>query len=213
MLHVILADDHRIFRDALRELLEGQGGIEVVGETDNGAEVVGLVLLKKPDLVIMDVNIPSLNGMEATREIMRESPDTKVVCLSMHGEERFVRAMFDAGAMAYLSKDCAVEELTGAIQKAMAGEKYINTSLRVNMDGPPADQADVLNSAFAVLTNRERQITQMYSEGATTKAIADVLNISEKTVGTHRSHVMEKLNISGIVELTKYAVQQGLTEL
>lgn len=210
---ILLADDHRIFREALRELILDGMQAEVVGEADNGIRVVELAGETKPDIVIMDVNMPRLNGIEATRKIMEIQPRAKVICLSMHADERFVDAMFAAGAVGYLLKVCACEELISAIGDVLKGREYLSPGIERGAEITTDDAGMPAASVFNTLTSREREVLQLYAEGSTTKEIAAYLDISEKTVGTHRAHMMEKLNLTSIADLTKYAVRQGITSL
>jgi len=144
---------------------------------------------------------------------MKHLPDAKVICLSMHADERFVSAMFEAGAAGYLLKGCACKELAVALQEVLAGRQYLSPTVTNNAEDTLSDTSLQPTSAFNVLTSREREVLQLYAEGSTTKEIADCLGISEKTVGTHRAHMMDKLNLRSIADLTKYAVRQGITSL
>ncbi|HUV94936.1 MAG TPA: response regulator transcription factor [Anaerolineae bacterium] len=211
---VLLADDHKIMRDGLRSLIEREPDMEVVGEAADGRRTVQLVRELSPDVVIMDVTMPHLNGLEATRQIVAEAPKVKVIALSMHSDSRFVAGMLRAGGSGYLLKDCAFEELVHAIRTVTANQAYLSPAItgivvedyvrRV----PPREL-----SAFSVLTPREREVLQLLAEGQTTRGIASRLHTSVKTIETHRRHIMGKLDISGVAELTKYAIREGLTSL
>ena len=211
---VLLADDHKIMRDGLRSLIEREPDMEVVGEAADGRRTVQLVRELSPDVVIMDVTMPHLNGLEATRQIVAEAPKVKVIALSMHSDRRFVAGMLRAGGSGYLLKDCAFEELVHAIRTVTANQAYLSPAITgiVVEDYvrhvPPREL-----SAFSVLTSREREVLQLLAEGQTTRGIASRLHTSVKTIETHRRHIMGKLDISGVAELTKYAIREGLTSL
>ena len=214
-LRILLADDHKMFRDGLRPLLARQKGLTVVGEASDGAEVVALTRTLRPDLVILDVSMPGLNGVEAAREIRAIDPGIRVVMLSMHADRRFVLEALKAGASAYLLKDDAFEDLVRAIPRIMAGEvvlaerlgslvaqEYVALAQRRTELGDPHD-----------LSPREREVLQRIAEGRSTKEIAALHDVSVKTVETQRKQIMEKLDLHSVAELTKYAIRVGLTSL
>ncbi len=211
---ILLADDHKIMRDGLKSLLQKLPGITVVGEAENGRMTVAMVQDREVDLVIMDVAMPDLNGIDATRQVRSIAPRVKVLALSMHSDKRYVGEMFRAGASAYLLKDCAFEELAQAIEVVLAGRSYISPQIagsivREFVSHPAADE----RSPYEVLTPREREVLQLLAEGKSVKQIASSLNISGKTVETHRHQIMSKLNVASLAELVKYAVREGLTSL
>jgi len=211
---IIIADDHMIVRQGLATLLAKEPDMEVVAEAENGREVVQLVRELRPDVVIMDVNMPDLNGIEATRQILAAFPETKIIALSMHADRRFVVNMLKAGSSGYLLKDCAFEELAAAIRLVMANKTYLspgvsNVVIQDYVQGMSAPRS----SAFSTLTPREREVLQLMAEGKPTSQIAEQLHISVKTVETHRQQIMHKLGIHSIAELTKYAIREGLTSL
>ena len=211
---VLLADDHRLMRAGLRGLLVAEEDFDVVGEAGDGREAVALARDLVPDVVVMDVGMPDLNGIEATRRILSERPAIRVVALSMHADRRFVGEMMRAGAMAYLAKDCAYEELVTAIRAVTSGEVYLGRTVSTDVirdwvQGLPEGSG----SPGGRLTAREREILQRVAEGRTTKEIAFQLGVSVKTVETHRQQVMEKLGLHSVAELTKYAIREGLTGL
>ena len=211
---VLLADDHKIVRDGLRNLLEKHADIAVLGEAEDGREALHLTRKLSPDIVVMDIAMPELNGIEATRQILSEYSGVKIVALSMHSDKRFVSEMLKAGASAYLLKDCAFEELITAIRTIMKGKIYLSPGIAgvVLADYIRSDRkAD--QTAFSQLTDREREVLQLMAEGKTTKEVAAHLNLSIKTVETHRMNIMTKLDIHSIAELTKYAIREGLTSL
>lgn len=211
---ILLADDHQITRQGLRSLLEKQADMKVVAEASDGRMAVDIVRRQSPDVVIMDVTMPDLNGVEATRQITADYKDVRVIALSMHSDTQFVSEMLKSGASGYLLKDCAFEELTGAIRAVMAGGVYLSPAI----SGVVVDdylhrltKSHPLNSD--VLTDREREVLQLLAEGKSTKRIALKLHISIKTVETHRRQMMNKLDIHSVAELTKYAIRKGLTSL
>jgi DNA-binding NarL/FixJ family response regulator len=211
---IIIADDHQIVRQGLRILLEKESDLKVVAEADDGRSTVRMARELKPGVIIMDVAMPGLNGIEATRQIIAESPATKVIALSMYADRRFVVNMLKAGASGYLLKDCAFEELTRAIRAVLAHKTYLSpgvTDILVKDCKLGAPMNEV--SAFALLTPREREVLQLMAEGKSTAKIADQLHVSVKTVESHRQQLMQKLNLRSVAELTKYAIREGLTSL
>lgn len=211
---VLVADDHTMVREGLRSLLNAKPDIEVVAEADNGRRALELVHEVMPDVVIMDVTMPDVNGIETTHQLSAEFPDVKVIALSMHADHRLVAGMLDAGASGYLLKDCAFEELENAIRTVVANQTYLSPKItrdiiEYHVRKSPLTQS----SAFSVLTAKERQILQLLAEGKNTKQMAACFNISIKTVEAHRKHIMKKLNIHTISGLTKYAVREGLTNI
>ena len=201
-------------REGLRVLLEKEPNIEVLDEADDGLATVKMVQKLLPDIVVMDVFMPNLNGIEATRRITTEIPNVKVVALSMYSERRFVVSMLKAGASAYLLKDCAAEELVNAIQTVIMGRYYLSLSISdvIIKDYIRRLQSDEMQ-VFFVLTAREREVLQLIAEGKSVRDIAVQLSVSPKTIETHRHKIMEKLNIHTVAELTKYAIREGLTSL
>jgi DNA-binding NarL/FixJ family response regulator len=211
-IRVLIADDHTILRQGIGRAIEQEEDMELIGQAGDGHTTVELVRTLKPDVVIMDISMPDLNGIEATRLIHREIPKSRVVALSMHSAKRYVREMFKAGAAAYLLKDCEFDELTEAIRLVANGQNYITPAvseavLESCVDNGQTDES----SAFSVLTAREREVLQLMAEGHGTKQIAKQLYISPKTVEAHRLRIMRKLDIDNVARLTKYAIQEGLT--
>ena len=213
-LRIVLVDDHLLFVDGLRALLEEQVDMDVVGDARDGLGAVKQVSETKPHLVVMDVSMPGMNGIEATHQILAKRPETKVLCLSMHAETRFVTAVLEAGASGYLLKECALDELIRAVRVVAAGQTYLSPRIAgcIVDDYKMRCRKDA-EGAFSSLTHREREVLQLLAEGHSAKAVAKRLAISPKTVGTHREHVMKKLDIHSIAGLTKYAVREGLTSI
>ncbi|MHC4460284.1 MAG: response regulator [Planctomycetota bacterium] len=209
---ILLAENHKIVREGLRLLIEKQSDMEVVAEAEEGRTAVRLVRKLLPDVVVMDVSMPDLNGMEATRQITREFGDIKVVALSMHDDALFVTEMLKSGALGYLLKDGAFAELALAIRTVVAGKTYLSPSISsVVVDDYLHRLSKADFSVSEVLTSREREVLQLLSEGKSTKQIALKLHISVKTVETHRRQIMNKLDIHNVAELTKYAIRKGIT--
>ena len=213
-IRILLADDHKIFRDGLRPLLEKLPGAEVVGEAQDGQEAVAHARELSPDVVIMDISMPGLNGIEATRQILAGRPETRVVVLSMHADRRYVLETLRAGAKGYLLKDCAFDELALAIEQVVAGEIHLARQIS---DGVIQDYIRMArqgqDGAFSRLSPREREVLQLIAEGETTKAIADRLCLSVKTIESHRRQLMDKFDLHSVAELTKYAIRAVLTSL
>jgi len=213
MIEILLADDHRIMRDGLSALLKNEPDIEVIAEADNGREAVEMSRKLKPNVVVMDMSMPGLNGVEATRQILDLDDNVKVLVLSMHADKRFVIGALSAGASGYVLKDCAFEELVRAIHTVAMNQTYLSPSIAgIVVESYRRSQTSPTQS-FPVLTPREREVLQLVTEGASAKKIASILNVSMKTVETHRQHIMEKLNAHSVAELTKYAIREGLTSL
>lgn len=217
LIKIILADDHKIVRDGLRSLIEKQSDMKVVAEAENGRKAVQLARELQPQVVIMDIAMSDLNGVEAASRIAAENPAIKILFLSMHSERQFVTRALQAGASGYLLKDCAWEELVNAIRRVVMNRIYLSpgiTEVVVEelLRNPPArEQKAPRNSS--VLTARQREIIQLIAEGKSTREISCALCLSIKTVETHRRQIMEKLGIYSIAELTKYALSEGLTFL
>jgi DNA-binding NarL/FixJ family response regulator len=198
-------------------MLEKQPGLKPIAEADNGRNTVKLVQQLKPDVVVMDVSMPDMNGIEATRQIKKEFPSVKVIGLSMHADKRFVTEMLKAGTSGYLLKHCAFEELGLAIRAVAENRIYLSPEITdvVIEDYMQAVQHGKrqVTDKGATLTGREREVLQLLAEGKSTKDIAALLNLSVKTIETHRQNIMEKLHLFSIAELTKYAISEGMTEL
>jgi DNA-binding NarL/FixJ family response regulator len=213
-IRILLADDHRIMREGLCALITEQRGMEVMGEAENGRKAVELCTKLKPDVLIMDLSMPELNGIEAIGRIRMEYPDIKVLILSMHSDRKYVARALREGATGYMLKDCASEELIKAVRTVSAGRTYLSPRI---MDVVLNDYVDRLSdeesSVDALLSKREREVLQLLAEGRSTKDIAHDLNVSVKTVETHRSQIMIKLDIHSIAGLTKFAVREGLVRL
>ena len=213
-IRVIIADDHKIMRDGLRSLIEKQQNMEIIGEAADGKTTVSLALKLSPDVIVMDVSMPDMNGIEATRKIIEKSPGVKILALSMYSDKKFVAEMLSAGASGYLLKDCAARELMHAIQAVVKNRTYLSPAIAEIMIKEYRQIVSKENlSAFSLLTSREREVLQHIAEGKTMKEIAFALQISVKTAETYRQHIMDKLDIHTIAGLTKYAIREGLTSI
>jgi two-component system, NarL family, response regulator NreC len=211
---ILLVDDHKIMRDGLRVLIEKQPDLEVAGEAENGRTAVRMARELPADMVIMDIGMPDLNGIDATREIVASVPGVKVIALSMHSDKVFVGEMFRAGASAYLLKHCAFEELAQAIRVVSSGQFYLSPQIAGLMIQDYVRQtSNSSTSVFSVLTTREREVLQLLAEGKSSRQIASHLNISLKTVETRRQQIMAKLNTDNMADLIKHAIREGLTSL
>ena len=213
-IRIVLADDHKILRDGLRSLLEQQSDMQVVAEADNGRATVKLAQELNPDVVVMDIGMPDLNGIDATKQIVTKAPGVKVIALSMHSDKRFVQGMLSAGASGYLLKDSAFDELARAIQVVVADQTYLSPKVAgVVVESMVRKTARRPARVSADLSDREREVLQLMSEGKSTKQIAATLDVSIKTIETHRSRIMDKVGIHSVAELTKFAIREGLTSV
>lgn len=210
---ILLADDHAIIREGLRALLEKQPDIEVVGAVEDGRKAMELVGELKPDIVIMDISMPNLNGIDAARKIVGKLGGTKVIALSMHSSRRFVTEMLKAGASGYILKECLFNELIGAIRVVLGGGIYLSPRITGIVVGEYLRRQMPEQPAAPALTEREREVLQLLAEGKGTKEVALQLHVSGKTIESIRRNIMDKLDIHSIAELTKYAVREGLTPL
>jgi DNA-binding NarL/FixJ family response regulator len=209
---ILIADDHGILREAIASLLNNEFGMEVIGEAQDGRTAVRLAKELHPDVIIMDIAMPNLNGIEATRQIVREMPNIKVIALSVYADRRSVREMLKAGASGYVPKQCAFKELVTAIQNVVSNQTYLSSRISgivVEEYVHRLEKND--NSAYSILTPREREVLQLIAEGKSTKAIAKELFVSNKTIEWHRRQLMNKLGAQSVAELVKYAIREGLT--
>lgn len=213
-IRIMLVDDHKMIRDGLRALIERHKNMEVMAEAADGQNAVKKAEKLSPEVVVIDIGMPELNGIEATRQITALKCSPKVIGLSMHADRRYVAQMLKAGASGYVLKDSAFEELVQAIETVAQGRTYLSPQIAstvVTEFKRTAKNDD--GSVFAVLTAREREVLQQIAEGCATKEIASALSVSVKTVETHRRQIMEKLDLHSVAQLTKYAVKEGLTGL
>ena len=209
---ILLADDHVVMRSGLRLLLERQPNLQVVCEAADGQEAVRLAAAEKPEVVIMDIAMPHLNGVEATRQIVTRNPETAVVILSMHSDESYVLRSLKAGARAYLLKDSAEADLIAAIRAIQGGKSFFSPGVRRILTEDYMHQLAKLGveDTYELLTPREREVLQLVAEGKSNKEVANLLNLSLYTVETHRTHILQKLNLHSVPELILYAVRKGI---
>ena len=211
---ILIADDHGIVRQGLTSLMKKQPNIEVVGQAKDGREALDLVRELLPDVVIMDVSMPNLNGADATRLILRDHPDTRVIALSMHTEKHIVRNILQAGASAYVLKSYLFDELSKALEAAAVGERYLSPRIAgIVLEDYVSQREHEGESRQIELTTREREVLQLTVEGKTVKQVASQLHVSPKTADATRRKLMNKLGISSIAELTKYAIREGITSV
>lgn len=213
-IRILLADDHEVFREGLRSMIEKHGDLEVVGDAETGRVAVRMATQLKPDIIIMDIAMPDLNGIEATSQIRATIPETRVIALSMHSDKRFVTGMLRAGAVGYLLKASAFDEVIQAIRTVMNNKHYVSGDIA---DTVVSDYVRQLTESApekqASLSPREREVLQLLAEGHSTKKIAETLHISANTIETHRAHIMAKLGIRTIADLVKFAIREGITSL
>ena len=210
---VFLADDHAIMREGLRLLIDRQSDMEVIGEAENGRKAVKQVAKLLPEIVVMDVEMPDLNGIDATRQISGTKKSISVIALSAHTDRRYITEMLKAGAKGYLLKHSAGDELLDAIRTVKKGKTYLSPEIAETVAEECRRHTTEATSPFAQLSEREREVLQMLAEGKARKEIASDLFVSVKTIATHAENIMEKLNIHSVAELTKYAIRRGLTSL
>ena len=211
MIRILLVDDHGLFRSGMRSILETQPDIEVVAEAESGEEAVELVRQSPPDVVLMDVHMPGIGGIEATRRVLRAAPEARVIALTALEDEPFPRKLLDAGAEGYLTKGCPAEELLKAIRQVVQGERYVSDDVLKKL-GLSRLAGGEKGSPLALLSPREMQV-MMITQGKTTQEISDELFLSPKTVSTYRTRLFEKLDLHNDVELTHFALRHGLIEL
>ena len=208
-IRILLADDHAVVRQGFKMILSAQPDMEIVGEAGNGRQAVELAEQLRPDVVVMDVAMPELNGIEATRRLGESAPHTRVVALSMHKDSVYVRVILRAGARGYLLKDSGAADLVSAVRSVASGESYLSPAVS---SAVLEDYRRHVTNPIDLLTSREREVLQMLAEGKTNKEIAGILNLSVYTVDAHRGRIMEKLNLHSINELVRFAVRNGLID-
>lgn len=214
MIRVLLADDHQLLIDGLRTLLERQRSFEVIGIARDGLEAVQIARDQAPDVILLDISMPRLNGVDAARRILRHHPDVKIIMLSMHDDRRFIRESMRVGARGYILKESAVGEVIEAIRAVHKGRLYFSETVREQVlhdyvEGVRADD----DPSTSPLSGREREVLQILTEGRSTKDAAAILNVSVKTIESHRKQIMDKLDLHSMAELTKYAIREGITQL
>lgn len=210
---IVIADDHQLFREGITKLLSNSAEIEVVAQADNGEEAVIKVKKHCPDLILMDIGMPILNGIEATRIIAKEHPDVKILALSMHADKEYIKDMLDAGASGYVLKNCTYMQLIDGIKSVVAGKKYLSEEVtEIVLQDYLTKEEENLETKIA-LSKRELEILELFAEGKSSRGIADLLFISIKTVGTHKQHILKKLDLKTNADMVKYALREGLISL
>jgi len=210
MIKVLLVDDHELVRTGIKRLLDDTSGIKVVGEAETGEEAFIEVKQHKPDVVLMDVNMPGIGGLEATRKLLQVVPGIKVIVVTIHAEEPFPTRLLEAGASGYLTKDCGINEIVNAIRAVCEGERYISADIaqEIALNVMPGSN----QSPFQTLSQREMQVMMMVTQGQNVQAISDKLCLSPKTISTYRHRLFEKLNVENDVELTRLAIRHGMVD-
>ena len=214
-IRILLADDHTILRSGIRSLLETEPGLSVIGEAEDGRVAVSMACKLKPDLVIMDIAMPKLNGIEATRQIKHSGVKTKIIILSMHDHSRYVRELLGLGVSGYLLKNAASKDIVKAVKRAFKGETFLSPAIssRVIEDYVELNKKSLEDELYDLLSNREREVFQMMVEGSATKQIAESLCVSPSTVKSHRAKIMEKLKMNNLSQLIQYAIQLGIIDI
>lgn len=207
-INILLVDDHQILRDGLRNIIQKKSNLNIVGEASNGREAIKLCAKLKPDVVITDISMDGLNGIEATRQIVKDYPEIKVIGLSMHANKKFIQSMFKAGGYGYLLKDGDSDELITTINAVIQNRKYLSKSINQSYLSFLEEESD-----RKTLTSRETEVLQLIAEGNSSKEIGEQLFLSSKTIDVHKNNIMKKLSLFTIPELTKYAIREGLTSL
>lgn len=211
-----MADDHQLLIDGLRPILERQRNIEVAGIAKDGLQAVSLAIKLKPDIILLDISMPGLNGIDATRKILKDVPRTKIIILSMHADRRYIHESLRAGACGYILKESAAQEVIEALAAVQRGKLYFSHSVRDRILRKYVElvrDGDGDGAYSCPLSPREREVLQLLSEGKSTKEIAYILSVSVKTIESHRQQIMDKTDLYSIAELTKYAIREGLTQI
>ena len=212
-IRIVVADDHQLFREGLVNLLENDDAIEVIGEAENGKEAIDKVFDLKPDILLTDIAMPEMNGMEATRQLKKKNPQLKIVALSMHSDKQFVKGMLEAGTDAYLLKNCTHQQLLEAVHSVYNGKKYLSEDITELVISGYLDGPNAADDKYAELSEREKEIFILLAEGVSTREIGEKLFISVKTVGTHKQNILEKLGLKNNSDIVKYALKKGLIQL
>jgi len=212
-IRIIITDDHQLFRDGIANLLSASPQLEIIAMAENGQEAIKKAKKLKPDIVIMDLSLPIINGVDATRILHNELPETKVLILSMHAEKNYIKEALGAGAFGYLFKDCTYDQLIEAINTVYQGKKYLSDKITEVLIHDYLSKDDEIPDNSQELSERESEILKLFAEGKTTREISVILFISIKTVGTHKQHILEKLNLKSTSDLIKYAIKKGIVGL
>jgi DNA-binding NarL/FixJ family response regulator len=210
---ILIADDHQLFREGLANLLASAPDIEVIAQAKDGKDAMEKTLELKPDVVLIDIGMPQMNGIEATRQLKKEMPEVKIIAVSMHSDRQYVKGILEAGADGYLLKNCTYHQLTDAIKSVHSGKKILSDDITDLVIKGYLEPADIEADGFADLSEREVEILQLYAEGKSTREISEKLFISVKTVGTHKQHILEKLNLKNNADIIKFALKKGMIQL
>lgn len=210
---VIVADDHQLFREGLKNLLETDGTIEVIAQSENGTAAIEMAQRLKPDVLLTDIAMPDMNGIEATRLLKEKLPDMKVIAVSMHSDKQYVKGMLEAGADAYLLKNSTHRQLIDAVHSVCNGKKFLSEDITELVINGYLDSANTKDDGYNQLSDREKEIFMLLAEGVSTREIGEKLFISVKTVGTHKQNILDKLNLKNNSDVVKYALKKGLIHL
>ncbi len=210
---VLIADDHQLFREGLVNLISSAPDIDVIAEAKDGKEATEQARKMKPDVVLIDIGMPQMNGIEATRIIKKENPKMKVIAVSMHSDRQFVKGVLEAGADGYLLKNCTYRQLIDAIQSVISGKKYLSDDITEMVIQGYLEPDEANPDGQSDLSEREMEVLKLYAEGKSTREISEKLFISVKTVGTHKQHIFEKLGLKSNADMVKYAIKEGLIQL
>ncbi|MBK6283794.1 MAG: response regulator transcription factor [Draconibacterium sp.] len=210
---VLIVDDHQLFREGVVTLLSSAENIEVIAQAEDGQEAIEKVKLVKPDVVLIDIAMPRMNGIDATKKIKSQMPEVKIIILSMHLEKEYVKGVLEAGADGYLVKNCTYLQLTDAIQSVYGGKKYLSQDITDQVISGYLSPADAKELEYDKLSEREKEIFLMFTEGRSTREIVDILFISVQKVNTHKQNILEKLQLKSTADIVKYALKNGLIHL
>ena len=210
---VLIADDHQLFREGLINLLSDSPEINLVAHADNGKDAYEKAVIYSPDVILMDISMPVMGGEEATKLVKKQMPEVKVIALTMHSDKHYIKSMLEAGVDGYLFKNCTYNQLIEAIKMVSSGKKYLSGDITETLIDDYLNQESDKESKESDLTEREMEVLKLYAEGKTTREISDKLFVSIKTVGTHRQHIMEKLDIKTPVDMIRYALKKGIISL
>jgi len=210
---VLIADDHQLFREGLVNLLSTASDIEVIAEAKDGNETTEKTVQLKPDVALIDIGMPGMNGIEATKILKKEIPAVKIIAVSMHSDKQFVKGILEAGADGYLLKNCTYRQLIDAIYSVFSGKKYLSDEITGMVIKGYLEPSDADSEGDVELSERENEILKLYAEGKSTREISEKLFISIKTVGTHKQHILEKLELKSNADMVKYAIKKGLIQL
>ncbi len=212
-IRILIADDHQLFREGIANLLSASLQIEIIAQAENGQEAIEKAKNLKPDIIIMDLSMPVINGVDATRILHKELPETRVLVLSMHCDKHYIKEALEAGASGYLFKNCTYDQLIEAVNTVYRGKKYLSDKITEVLIQDYLSKEEKVCDNSQELSERESEILKLKAEGKSTREISDMLFISVKTVGTHKQHILEKLNLKSIADLIKYAIKKGIVEL